>query len=153
MGRMILSILAGLLVGSIIVHLVEMLGHSIYPPPEGIDFNDPEKLTELVASMPIGALIMVIVGWGVGALTAGFTSAAISNDKRMMGALITGGIFMLFGLAMLILIPHPMWFSIAGMAVYIPCAYLGGKLAISIVKKETGQSDEPSQSGGDSVAE
>ena len=133
---MILSILAGLLAGAITVYLVEMVGHSIYPPPEGFDFDDPEQLKELMNIMPLGALVFVIVGWATGALLAGFTSTAILIEKRIMGALITGGAFMMFGLAMLIMIPHPTWFAIAGMAVYLPSAYIGGKIAEGLIKKD-----------------
>jgi hypothetical protein len=44
--------------------------------------------------------------------------------------LTVGGVQLFFGLVNLVMIPHPMWFAIASVIVFLPAAYFGGKLEI-----------------------
>lgn len=126
--RKFISILAGLFAGSLVVFIVEKIGHTVYPLPEGIDPNNIEAFKEYAQTMPVGAMLFVILAWALGAFAAGIVTTLVGKESTKMFSLITGGILMLFGLINLIMIPHPVWFAILGMAVYLPFAYLGHKL-------------------------
>ena len=129
MGRNILAVVAGLFAGVIGIFLIEGVGHAVYPPPAGMDFNNPEQLREMMANMPVGALLMVAVAWAMGSFAGGVVAALIAMKSKITMSLIVGGLLMVAGIANMLMIPHPAWFWIVGLAVYLPFAYLGGKIA------------------------
>jgi hypothetical protein len=109
--------------------LVETLKLKLYPPPPGIDYDDPEQLAEMMRSMPIGALLMVELAYVLGSLTGGFVSAKIAETRASAVALGVGGVLTLAGFATLAMAPHPIWFAILSTLTYMPLAWLGAKLA------------------------
>ncbi|MBL4715766.1 MAG: hypothetical protein COC01_03635 [Bacteroidetes bacterium] len=128
MLRNSLSIAAGIITGGILIFLVEKLGHTIYPHPADFDYTDKEALAELIQNAPIGALLFVILAWTVGSFGGGLVASLISNEAKMRKALIVGVVLMLLGIMNMMMIPHPLWFWALGLAVYLPMAYLGGKI-------------------------
>jgi hypothetical protein len=126
MLRRVLATIAGIVAGGIVIMLVEMLSHRIYPPPPGIDVNNPEALKALMASAPPGALAAVVIAWALGSFAGGWTAAAIG--KHLIPALIVGAVLMIGGVANMMMIPHPIWMWVAGLIVFLPGAFLGGKL-------------------------
>jgi hypothetical protein len=77
--------------------------------------------------LPAGALLFIIAAYVVGSFVAGWAAGKIT--KSMTAALIAGGLLMIGGLVNVILIPHPLWFTIASIVVYLPCAWIGGRAA------------------------
>ena len=53
MGRNIAAAVAGLLVALAVVQAVESLGHFVYPPPNDVDFGDPDRLPHQVFGLGI----------------------------------------------------------------------------------------------------
>lgn len=127
--RKFLSILLGIILGSIAVFIVETIGHLIFPPPAGIDVTDPEQLKQVIEQLPIGALIFVLLAWAIGSFVGGYVTSKVAKTDSIRFSLITGGVLMAFGVINIVMIPHPTWFAIIGLSVYLPCAYYGGKLA------------------------
>ena len=82
MVKSLLAILAGAVGGFAIVAVVEGLGHTLYPPPPGTDLANPEQLRELFDKLPTGAIIAVLVAWGLGAFFGG-SVAAIATAASM----------------------------------------------------------------------
>lgn len=70
-GSTILAVVAGVVVAVVIVFVFEAAGHSIWPPPPGLDVSDPEALKALMPSIPIGAKVAVVVAWVAGAFGGG----------------------------------------------------------------------------------
>lgn len=123
----VLGILAGLISAFVVIFLVEKAGHSIFPVAENIDFGDKEALKKIIDTMPFGALITVIIAYAIGSFAGGFVCALISENSKVRNSVITGFILLIFGLINLFMIPHPVWFMILNVLVYLPFAYLGGK--------------------------
>ena len=107
-GKAILGTVAGVIVGGIMVGFSEKIGHSFYPPPEGLDFNDPVVLKELIATLPVGAFLFVLLAYGLGAIAGSITGGLIGGRNA---AVIAGAILCLFGFMTLLMIPHPIWFG------------------------------------------
>lgn len=128
MGRSILAVIAGLVLGVVLIGVVEFSGHYVYPPPAGMDMKDAEAMKSLVASLPVGALLFVILAWAVGSFGGGWLTARIAQKSHVMHALIVGGILMAAGIMNMLTIPHPLWFWVLGVAVYLPAAYAGALL-------------------------
>ncbi len=129
MLRTVLAVVAGVVAGGIVVALVQQLGHLIWPPPAGLDVTDPEAIEAYLESVPAAAILFVALAWAVGSLAGGWIAARISSPCSLSAALIVGGVLMAFGLLNLISIPHPIWFWVVGLAVFLPAAYAGGRLA------------------------
>jgi len=124
--------MAGLIAGCIVIFFVEAIGHKVYPPPPNIDLNDPEALKRIINDAPAAALLFVILSWALGSLAGGFIASLIASASKMNNSLVVGGVLMILGIINMLMIPHPIWFWILGLLVYIPCAYLGGKLGIKL---------------------
>ena len=58
------AVIAGLLVMLIVVAAIQWLGHSVYPPPEGLDFRDKDAVAAAVALLLAGAWLSVRGGRG-----------------------------------------------------------------------------------------
>jgi hypothetical protein len=126
MLRSILAVLAGLVVAWITVSLFEFASMHTFPPPPGVDVRDPQQVAALVSRMPAGALALVLAGWVVGAFDGGLVAALIA--KRRVPAVVVGALVALGALAMVMMVPHPLWMSIAGVFLPVPAALSGAWL-------------------------
>jgi hypothetical protein len=126
MLRSILAVLAGLVVAWITVSLFEFASMHTFPPPPGVDVRDPQQVAALVSRMPAGALALVLAGWVVGAFDGGLVAALIA--KHRVPAVVVGALVALSALAMVMMVPHPLWMSIAGVFLPVPAALSGAWL-------------------------
>ena len=125
--RMILGIVAGVAVAMLCVFGVELVGHGLYPPPEGIDASNPADLERMMASLPIGALAFVTVAWFVGALLGGLTANAIA--RRALAGWIVALLIIGAGVWTMLMIPHPVWMWAAGIGLPLIAGWLAQRLA------------------------
>ena len=77
--------------------------------------------------MPAMALVLVLAGWVVGALDGGIVAWLVA--RRRTPVVVVGTLVMLGALAMVLMVPHPMWMSIAGVLLPLPAALFGAWLA------------------------
>lgn len=129
MVRKILAVVAGVVVGAAVVWLVQLVGHRVVPMPAGMDPMDMENVRAHMTEIPAAAFVFVLVGYVLGALAGGYTAARLGRARGL--ALVAGTILMLFGILNVVLIPHPLWVTVATFLVFLPSAWLGGKLARS----------------------
>lgn len=129
MLRKILAIPAGLVAGGIGIFLIQMLGHKLFPLPEGMNPNDMEAMKTYVASAPFMALFFVILSYALGALLSGFASTFVAGDHKKVYAVVCGIIFLLQSIYMMYSLPTPIWFWILGILVWA-LVLLGYRLAL-----------------------
>jgi hypothetical protein len=127
--RSVFGVLAGVIVGSGLVAVIEAFGRSVYPPPPGLDPRDAEALREHIASLPAGALLIVAVAHLIGPMVGAWLSAKIAGRRPMLHAIVTGAVFLFFGIVNLFLVPHPLWFTALDLLMYPLAAWLAGSLA------------------------
>ena len=120
----ILAVLAGCVVGILFIFMGEALSHALYPPPPNIDLNNIDQLKELMNQVPAMALIIVLLCAFIGSLVGGLIASIISK-KDVKAALLVGAVFTVLGGINLIAIPHPVWFTVFGLIVYLLGAYCG----------------------------
>lgn len=126
--RYVLATVAGIVVALGTIAGVEMLGHRVYPPPTGIDFSNPEAVKTMMAGMPVGALLFVLGGWLLGTFLGTLAACRIAAAWPMRFAAIIGGILLAATIANLVMIPHPLWFSIVAVVAIVAAAWLAGRL-------------------------
>lgn len=125
MGKNIAAGIVGVIVAVALVWLVEKLGHAVYPPPADLDFANPDAMRAYMSSVPLGALLFVAGAWFAGTLGGTIAACKIGTAKPLTYAIVVGGIMLLATAANLIMIPHPVWFSILGIAGIVIAAWLG----------------------------
>ncbi len=128
MIRSILSVIVGILAGMVAIFLLQLVGHRLYPPPPGLDPANVEAFKAFVATAPVGMLLSVIVAWAGGAFVGGFVAALLSERRRVLHGLAVGGIQTLLAIAQLSMIPHPLWFTVLGVSIFLPIGGLAGLL-------------------------
>ena len=129
MGKNVAAGVAGVFIAFGLVWLVEMIGHSVYPPPADIDFSDTEAMWTYVAGLPLGALLFVAGAWSIGAFAGTIAACRIGTANPKIFAMVVGGMVLVATAFNLVMIPHPMWFSISGVIGIIVAAWLGMTLS------------------------
>lgn len=121
--------MGGIFFGGISIYLVQLLGHKLYPLPEGMKPNDMEAMKNYVATAPFMALFFVILSYAFGALVSGFISTKIAGNNSKTFAIICGIFFLLQSIYMMYSLPTPVWFWILGILVWL-LVLVGWKLAM-----------------------
>ena len=127
MGRTIAGVVVGVVVAWLTIMLAEFASAPLHPMPAGLDMRDPESVAAFVATLPASALLLVLSGWVLGGLVGGYVAASISRKPRP--ALTVGIVIVIGVIANAVMIPHPMWMTVAGVLLPVPAAWLGAKLA------------------------
>ena len=115
------------------------LSQAMYPLPEGLNPNDFEALRAHVEAngMPTGALLIVLAAHAGGSLVSGFVCGLIAGRAWYAAAVALGVLWMCGGIAMLMMLPSPIWFTVADVLLYIPAALLGVKLGGDVTGRGT----------------
>lgn len=125
MGKNIAAGIAGVVIAGALVWLVEMIGHSVYPPPADLDFGNPDSMRAYMATIPLGALLFVAGAWFIATLVGTLAACKIGSAKPLTFAVVVGGLMLIATAMNLVMIPHPIWFSILGVAGIVIAAWLG----------------------------
>lgn len=128
MIRGILSIIVGILAGVVTILLLELAGHHFYPPPAGLDPQNVEAFQQYVATAPAGMLLSILAAWAGGAFVGGGVAALLSERRRNWHALAVGAIQTMLAIAQFSMVPHPFWFMVLGVTIFLPMAGLAGLL-------------------------
>jgi uncharacterized membrane protein YeaQ/YmgE (transglycosylase-associated protein family) len=125
----ILVFIVALVAGGAVVYGFETMSHQLFPPPADINSNDLESLKNIMKNAPAGSLALVILAHAVGAMVSGWIIGRFAASSHRMLALTMGLLWTITGVANLVMIPHPVWFSISDACVYLPMTLLGLKLS------------------------
>lgn len=126
--RKLLAIIAGVVVGGIVVALSEAAGHSIYPPPADINLKDPADLQRLMEVMPVQAKILVVLAWFLGAFAGAWTAIRISGMSQT--GWIVGLVFAVLSIMTVMSIPHPIWMTACAILLPFAAAWLAIRISL-----------------------
>lgn len=130
MVRRVMAVLLGLVAGSVTVALVERLGQLAYPAPAPVDPDDVEAMRRMLGELPAAAFVVILLAWAIGSLAGGFVAAKLAPAGKVGHALVVGSLQLAAGVATVLMIPgHPPWFVAVGVTLFLPLAWLGGRLA------------------------
>ncbi len=127
MLRTVAAVLAGLVAAIAVITLVEAVGHSIFPPPPGIDPMDPAGMAVIVAQMSPAALMFVLFALVCGGLAGGAVTARVANQHQLTEALIVGALLTVASLLNIFSVAHPLWMGVLSVALPLPSAWLGAR--------------------------
>jgi len=126
------GVLAGFIVASIVMMIVESInGRVLYPglakSAEGV--TDRETIRKIFASAPVGALLVVTFGWGLGGLAGGWVTGRIAARAAKAPGLALCALLTLAGVTNNLMLPPPSWFWVASLLVLAGCTLAGARLA------------------------
>jgi len=136
--RPFLGALAGLVVSFVVITVIEMLGHLIYPPPDAAQVASPGALAAYVAGLPPGSLFFVLAAWVLGTFLGGIAGALIAGGRPLLYAGLVGGMTLIGAVMNFFMIPHPGWFVGVSLVCIAGSAYLAAMMARNLLgQKET----------------
>ncbi len=122
--RGVLAFVLGFMTLGVTAMIAEMTVNLIFPPPADLDLSDPAAISRL----QIGALISVLMGWGLATFAGAWVAARVATVYRLAFGLSIGVLGLIAAIATMMMIPHPTWMWVLGVAEFLPFAYLGAKL-------------------------
>ena len=128
MGRKLAAVFFGTVAGIVVILFWQLYINSLFPLPAGIKPDDTEAIKQILLNMPVNAFLLLLLAYATGSFVAGLVAALISKESKIQLALINGSILLVMGIVNLIRVPHPLWFIILSVLLYLPCSYLGAKV-------------------------
>lgn len=128
MFRNILAVVAGIITATLVFIGFEQLGQKIYPLPPGLDTTDHEVMSSYTKTLPDVAFIPVLAGWVIGSFVCGIVIGLIAKKSLRTSAYLAGLFLTTAGIVDIFMLPHPLWFVVAGIIVFIPFTLLGVKV-------------------------
>lgn len=128
MKRNIISVLVGLAVAIITFLIIEAINNSLHTTPANLDFKDSIAVKAFYENHPLSFWLLVLIGWFVGSFLCGILIRWISKNDNKKLPIIAGSILTLSAIANFFSLPHPTWFIIVGLIIFIPSTLLGHKL-------------------------
>ena len=145
--RSILATVVGTFVAMMAIMAIETVNFLLFKPADAPGFDDlgklfewsmafqedAEKLNAWVKSLPMEAMLLLLLAWSVGAFAGGWAAARIAGWAVLLHAGLIGAL-VLFGVAMNFYtlktkhnISHPDWLIILGLLLPLPLSLLAGK--------------------------
>ena len=128
MLRNILSVFAGLIVGSAVnMALVMLNAYVLFPMPPGMDMNVPEQLNTYIATLPTVAFLVVLAAHLGQSFVGGWTAARLGSSRPMLLAMIVGVLTLVGGILNWMTVDGPTWMMIE-IPLYLVVAWLAGRI-------------------------
>ncbi len=126
----ILAVIVGLVAGSLVNMGIIMISGSIIPPPEGADNTTMEGLKASMHLFQPKHFLFPFLAHALGTFVGALLTALIAANRKMLFAFVIGIFFLAGGIANVLMLPSPLWFTIVDLAgAYLPMAFLATKLA------------------------
>ncbi len=131
--RNILAVVAGIVVGSLVNMALINISGSVIPPPEGSDLSNIDGLTAAMGKFEPKHFLMPFLAHALGTFAGAFVAAKFGRHHRIWLAIVVGIYFLIGGIAMVFVLPSPMWFNVLDLTLaYIPMSLLAAKIAVKI---------------------
>ena len=129
-GKNILAVVAGVVVGSLVNMVLVNIGPSVVPLPKGADVSTMENLRDSMKMFTPVNFIFPFLAHALGTLVGAFIAAKFAASHHVKFALGIGVFFLMGGIAAVSMLGGPLWFNVADLLVaYIPMSFLGAAFA------------------------
>jgi hypothetical protein len=129
MIRNILAVIAGLIAGTLVNGGLIQLGHAVVALPPGTDVSSMDGLAAAMPSFGAEHFIFPFLAHAGGTLVGALIATLIVTSHKLEIALGLGAMFLLGGIAAVVMLPAPFWYDVVDLLfAYIPMAWIGAKL-------------------------
>jgi len=120
-----------LFLGVLVIFFIETYGHHLFSVYQNVpNITEPEAFAAFIETLPLGAFLFLLFAHSLGTLISAFLATLISGHSRPLPAIVVGILMLSAGVINLISIPHPVWYQICEIIIYLPAALLGYKLSL-----------------------
>lgn len=137
MLRTILAVVAGVVAAVLTIMLCEYASHALHPLPAGVSMGDATAMAAHMAGAPVAMLVLVLLGWTLGAFDGALVAALIAPARARAVALVVGAVVVAAVIANAMLLPHPTWMTALGVVLPLAAAYAASLLASRIRRAPT----------------
>jgi hypothetical protein len=147
---LLVPVVTGCIVSVVLILAVQMIStvayapHAEKPMAERMEAmakmeQDPTAMKAWLETLPVGAMLLVLASWQLGAFGGGFASALLAGRAPSIHGGIIGGlvlaatIYNFFNMKKLYDFSHPDWMIVAGLLLPLPMSLLGGKLVSMLI--------------------
>ena len=130
MKNKILAVVAGVISGWVIVALGNVISSRIFPAPLDMDYTDKVALKAFIDGLPLSAFLLMVLIWPVSVFAGAWITGKMAKDNWQKLCIITGVVLLLANIANMFVIPQPLWMNITAILMYVPLAYLGGRVTV-----------------------
>ena len=123
--KYVLPVVVGAMAGIMLISGGETMVFSVYPLLPGTDRYDAESLAKAMKVLPASAFMFLIVNYIVCSFLAGILTTLVSKGTTLRPPIVVGIVLTLAGLYNIVKLPHPLWFSILNLFIYLPFVYFG----------------------------
>jgi hypothetical protein len=123
--RNVLAVVAGILVGMGVNLALITVGPSLIAPPAGVDVSTTEGLAAGIYLFEPRHFVMPFLAHALGTYFGALAAWLLAASNRDALAWLTGGLFLLAGIAACFMIRAPAWFMATDLLLaYLPMAWL-----------------------------
>jgi purine-cytosine permease-like protein len=112
--RSVAAIIAGLIAGFIGLALVSVIGEAVFPTNIAVNLRDPAQIKASFAALPLALKIVTTLGWFATGLVGGLVAKRISG--RIWPVWTVAGLFALYVVVNIAVLPMPAWMQAASLA-------------------------------------
>jgi len=119
--------LAGVVIAGVVVAIVETVGHKLFPVDviSSAEAKTPQGRKKIMEQISTGALLFVLAAYVLGSFAGGAVAARLAPFHASYHALAVGAVLLAVGISNLVQIPHPRWFAVVSLLVFLPAAFIG----------------------------
>ncbi len=128
--RHIGAAIAGLIAAFLVIFVSESISHRIFPPPPGMSMQDMAQVKAFVATLPLSVLLIVLAGHLIAAFAGTWIAAKISHSA--ITGFVVGALLLCGGIANAIMLPQPVWYSIASFVIYFSATWVGARMGARV---------------------
>ncbi|OGT48397.1 MAG: hypothetical protein A3F17_04810 [Gammaproteobacteria bacterium RIFCSPHIGHO2_12_FULL_41_15] len=133
--RKTLSIIFGILSAFVVISLIEMINHILYPMPANLNPNEMQAIQEWIKTLPALAYLIVLLAYFMGSVVGGAIARLIHRNS-MATAITVGCVMFLAGVANFLMIRAPVWFAVICLLTYVPSACFGAWIVGALSTKK-----------------
>ncbi len=134
--RFVLAVVVGLVVGSVVNMALIAVGGKVVAPPAGADVTTMEGLKASMHLFGPMHFLFPFLAHALGTLAGALVAGLLAPAKSPIPAYVVGALFLLGGIASVVMLPAPVWFSAVDLLLaYLPAAWLGQALAARAMRR------------------
>lgn len=132
----ILLFVSAVAIGMIVSIGLTVLFSNAITPLDVTDPSDPQSIKDAIQKMQPKDFLLPTLARAIGTLMGAFFAARFADIGNMKLAMGIGFFFLIGGVAGVLKLDGPMWFSITEVSLaYLPMAWIGGKLGLGSKNK------------------
>ena len=125
MARNAMGLIVGIVAAFIVTYFIQSINIKLFPFPEGLEITDMEGMRAHAETLPPTAHIVVLISHLLGTAVGAFVAVKVAATNHRQVAIAIACFIMVMGIVNIVRLPHPWWFVVIDLLIYLPSGLLG----------------------------